>query len=52
MNNLDDLRKAVEEYLSEYDNPAPDYMLRRTLREKMRAVLLAGFPRKDSKNGK
>lgn len=30
---------AVERYLSEHDNPAPDYAYRHRLREDMRAVL-------------
>jgi len=35
------LAKAVEEYLSEIDNPAPDYSYRRVLRDRMRAALAA-----------
>jgi hypothetical protein len=33
--HLDDLIAAVEEYESEATNPAPDYVLRRTMRDKM-----------------
>jgi len=32
-----DLLDAVEAYLSEVDNPVPDYAHRRLLRERMRA---------------
>lgn len=33
------LEKAVEEYLAEIDNPAPDYAYRHLLRERMRKAL-------------
>lgn len=35
---IDALRKAMLDYLSEYDNPVPDVMHRRTLRDHMRKV--------------
>lgn len=37
-----DLRQAVREYISECDNPVPDYSHRRTLRNRLRE--LAGCP--------
>ena len=36
------LADAVREYISEYDNPVPDYNYRRTLRNRLRE--LAGCP--------
>jgi hypothetical protein len=33
-----ELRKAVVEYLSELDNPVPDALLRRSLRERLRKL--------------
>lgn len=33
------LQKAVLEYLSEHDNPAPDFMFRRTLRNRLRTMV-------------
>jgi hypothetical protein len=42
-----DLRQAVREYISECDNPVPDYSYRRTLRNRMRE--LAGCPAEPSK---
>lgn len=36
------LRQAVRKYISEYDNPVPDYNHRRTLRNHLRE--LAGCP--------
>lgn len=38
----DDLKNAVLAYLSEYDNPVPDYNYRRTLRNRLRE--LSGAP--------
>lgn len=38
----DDLRQAVRDYISECDNPVPDYSHRRTLRNRLRE--LAGCP--------
>lgn len=35
----DDLRKAVLAYLSEYDNPVPDYPYRRVLRNRLRELV-------------
>lgn len=37
-----DLRQAVRDYISECDNPVPDYGHRRTLRNRLRE--LAGCP--------
>jgi hypothetical protein len=39
---LRDLRGAVVDYLSEFDNPVPDGLYRRVLRERMRE--LSGAP--------
>jgi hypothetical protein len=36
---LEKLRQAVLAYLSEYDNPVPDYIYRRTLREHLRSLV-------------
>ena len=33
------LAKTVDEYLKEVDNPAPDYLYRQTLRERLRKAL-------------
>lgn len=37
-----ELRECVLAYLSEFDNPVPDYNYRRTIRNHMRAI--AGAP--------
>lgn len=42
MSDLEKLRKAVRDYISEYDNPVPDYALRRSLRNQLRE--LSGAP--------
>lgn len=39
---IDALRKAMLDYLSEFDNPVPDAMYRKVLRDHMRKV--AGAP--------
>ncbi len=40
MNQLaEKLAKAVDEYLKELDNPAPDFSHRRTMRERLRKAL-------------
>lgn len=46
---IDALRGSMLEYLSEIDNPVPDAMHRRTLRNRMRA--LSGAPPEPSRNG-
>lgn len=33
------LRLAIREYLNETDNPAPDFTMRRILRDRLREVL-------------
>ncbi len=33
------LREAVREYLSEVDNPVPDYGFRKTLRDRLRKLV-------------
>ena len=35
----DKLAQVADEYLKEVDNPAPDYLYRRTLRERLRNAL-------------
>jgi hypothetical protein len=35
----DKLAHAADEYLREIDNPAPDYLYRHTLRERLRKTL-------------
>jgi hypothetical protein len=42
VSDLEKLRKAVRDYISEYDNPVPDYALRRSLRNQLRE--LSGAP--------
>ncbi len=39
---VEKLARAVDEYLKEVDNPAPDYSYRHTLRERLRKAL-AGY---------
>lgn len=38
---LTELRAAVTDYLAEFDNPVPDVLYRRQLREKLRDLVLA-----------
>lgn len=38
------LRTAIEEYLSEVDNPCPDYVQRKMLRDRLRRVLKETAP--------
>lgn len=42
MSEKDELKTAVLEYLSEMDNPAPDYLYRKVLRDRLRK--LTGAP--------
>lgn len=45
-----ELREAVWAYLSEFDNPVPDAMYRKTLRDKLRA-LVGAPPQRLRKSG-
>lgn len=39
-----EMREAVSRYLSEHDNPAPDYTLRKRYREELRAAITPKSP--------
>lgn len=41
---LTQLKQAVLDYLSEFDNPAPDYVHRKTLRDRLRKLTGAPIP--------
>lgn len=45
---LRDLQGAIRAYISEVDNPVPDYAYRRTIRNRLRE--LAGCPAEPSRN--
>lgn len=49
MTELEKLKKAVLEYISEWDNPVPDYSHRRFLRNQLRD--LTGAPKEPPPRG-